>query len=261
MGEDRVEPGRGRRRKVVNRRDTGGMKLFYVAMAAVAVAGIAIIGWYAIRPAPAPRQLAGPVNPELAEGYLYGDPNAPVQISEFADFQCPACAHFATITVPDVKRRIVDAGLASYRFYDFPLNQHVNAIPAAMAAACAADQDRFWEMHDAIFAGQGEWSDRRNPKGVFERYVSRVGADRGEWERCYDEQRHLERIVANQQYGLRVGVNSTPTILVGRFLLPGSISYDRLRAYVDSARADAAAAGAMPGGNQPVAQPAGGAAP
>jgi protein-disulfide isomerase len=236
---------------VVKGRDTGTNKLFYGVLAAVAVAGLAVIGWYATRPAPAPRQLAGPVSPELAEGYLYGDPNAPVQISEFADFQCPACAHFATITVPDVKRRIVDAGLASYRFYDFPLNQHANAIPAAMAAACAADQGRFWEMHDAIFAGQTQWSDRRNPKGTFEGYASRAGVNVGEWERCYDEQRHLERITANQQYGLRMGVGSTPTIIVGRHVLPGAISYDRVRAYVDSAAADAAAAGV------PTAQPAG----
>ncbi len=243
---------------MVKRREAGGSKLFYALLAALAVAGIAVIGWYATRPAPAVRQLTGPVSAEMAEGQLYGDTNAPVQIAEFADFQCPACAHFATVTVPDVKRRIVDAGLASYRFYDFPLDQHVNAIPAAMAAACAADQNRFWEMHDAIFSGQQDWNDRRNPKRQFERYAADIGIDAREWERCYDEQRHLERITANQQYGARVGVAATPTIVIGRHVLPGSISYDRVRAYVDTAMAEARAAGAAPAASD-AATPGGGA--
>lgn len=241
---------------MVKRRQAGGTKLFYAVLAALAVVGVAIIGWYATRPAPAVRALTGPVSPEMAEGQLYGDPNAPIQIAEFADFQCPACAHFATVTVPDVKRRIVDAGLASYHFYDFPLNQHANAIPAAMAAACAGAQNRFWEMHDAIFSGQQDWYDRRNPKRVFERYVASIGIDAQEWERCYDEQRHLERITANQQYGVRLGVGSTPTIMIGRHMLPGAISYDRVRAYVDTALAEARAAGTAPAG-QPAAPNAG----
>jgi hypothetical protein len=120
-----------------------------------------------------------PVAAGEAKGQLLGDPNAPVQIVEFADFECRGCAQFAIGHRADVRTRIVTAGLASFRFYDFPLEIHPNSPKAHMAAACAADQGKFWEMHDRVFAGQNDWNTRatRNPKGVFEGYAREIGLD------------------------------------------------------------------------------------
>jgi protein-disulfide isomerase len=242
---------------VKNQRRAGSRRPFYIALGVISLAGAGALAWQVTRPRTA-AQIAANVTPVQAEGYLYGNPNAPVQILEFADFECPSCANFTAVTEPDVRKRIVDAGLASFRFYDYPLTSiHKNTILAHMAAACAADQEKFWEMHDRILLGQmdwaaavgeAEWKARRRANGVLERYARDVGLNTDEWERCYKEQRHLGRILANRAEGERRGVNSTPTFVIGRRLMPGGrLGFDQIRAYVDTARAEAERAGSAGG--------------
>jgi protein-disulfide isomerase len=225
------------------RRDLRG---FYVGLGAVVVIGGALLWYLAQRPRGAEATLAATTGVPASEsrGYVLGSPDAPVEIIEFADFQCPACEQFASITEPDVRTRIVDAGLARYVFYDFPLSMHPNAWPASHAAACADDQGKFWEMHDRIFRGQPDWSPQRNPKGTFEAYAREVGVNVDQWEECYDSRKYQRRIAANVAEGERRNVRSTPTFIIGRRMVPGVMTFDQMRAYVDSARADAAASGA-----------------
>lgn len=218
-------------------------KQFYLALLVVAIIGGLLI-W----------RTAGKTNsrivatnvkatPAQAEGYLMGNPNAPVQIMEFADFECPACGQFATITEPDVRKRIVETGLASYRFFDFPLTEiHKNTLAASNAAACAADQGKFWEMHDQLYMHQPEWSTEAtsNPKKFFERYAGQIGLDVGTWSKCYDDEPHLQRIMSNRAEGERRNVRQTPTFVIGTKMIPGSLSYDMIKAYVDTAAAQVA---------------------
>ena len=218
---------------------------FYLMLGVAALAGVALIYWLAVRPketAPVAAAIEG-VPAAESRGYVRGSPAAPVEIVEFADFQCPACENYATITEPDVMSRIVDAGLARYVFYDFPLEMHPNAWPASHAAACADDQGKFWEMHDVIFREQPNWSRERNPKGAFERLAREIGLDVAAWESCYDSRKHQRRIAANLAEGQRRGVGSTPTFFIGNRKLPGVQNYDRIRAYVDSATREAASGG------------------
>ncbi len=240
MGKQRVDTGSGRRAKVVKRqRRTSPMRNFYLALSAVVVAGGAFLLWQYMKPKEAAR-VTDATTPLAAEGYLLGNANAPVQILEFADFECPACSNFSTITEPDVRKRIVEAGLASFRFFDFPLPQHRHTMKASNSAACANDQGKFWEMHDRIFAGQNDWAASRNPKGIFEDYAKEMGLDVSKWEDCYEDGRHQGRIEANRAEGERRGVSSTPSFVIGRHLVPGSLPYDVIKAYVDSATAEAA---------------------
>lgn len=178
-----------------------------------------------------------PANIGPAQGYTLGNPNAPVKIIEFADFECPGCAQFAMVTEPDVRKRIVDAGLASFTFYDLPLPQHKNSKSASLAAACASDQGKFWEMHDRIFAGQHQWNTEAadNPKPFFEKYASDVGLNGSVWEACYDAKKYEARILANLAEAERRQVTSTPTFIVGDKMYPGALPYDVLKAIVDSA--------------------------
>jgi protein-disulfide isomerase len=223
-------------------RNGGSKKRFYSALALIAIVGVALLAWLASRSKRTVTAVDPALPPAQAEGYLMGSENAPVQIIEFADFECPGCAQFATVTEPDVRKRIVEQGLASYRFYDFPLPQHRNSIPASSAAACANDQGKFWEMHDRIFAGQFDWNTQavRNPKGIFEQYAKDIGLDADAWEACYDSGRHLAQIEANRREGERRMIGQTPTFIIGKRQIPGNLSYDELKAYVDSAAADAA---------------------
>lgn len=215
--------------------------------------GVAGLTYVATKDKGGPRDVtqgADTTNAGPAQGYLMGSPDAPVKILEYADFECPACAGFATITEPDVRKRIVDAGLASITYYDFPLTMHPNTMPASHAAACADEQGKFWSMHDKIFQSQDEWNGRatNSPKGFFERYANEIGLDIGRWEACYDSERYKQRISANLADGLRRGVNSTPTFVIGNRVYPGSLSYDEIKALVDSAPKSAPTAPAAASG-------------
>jgi protein-disulfide isomerase len=241
MADKGVDGGRGRRPGVVSKQRGNSAQRFYVVLALVVVAG----GLLIVRAARAPRVRANvttaPITPAQAEGYLLGNANAPVQILEFADFECPACGNFSVITEPDVRARIINTGLASYRFFDFPLQMHKNTIAASNAAACAADQGKFWEMHDELFRNQPEWNGEAtdNPKKVFLGYVKALGINSDSWEKCFDAQTHQPRILANQAEGARRNVQSTPTFVIGTRMIPGGMSYDVFKAYVDSATKEA----------------------
>jgi protein-disulfide isomerase len=215
---------------------------FYVGLAAIAVLGIALIGWMASRPKQGVTTVDPNLPPAQAEGYLLGNPNAPVTIVEFADFECPACGQFATITEPDVRARLINTGQANLRFYDYPLPMHKNTWPASNAAACAADQGKFWEYHDLLFAGQDKWNGEATsrPKGVFKGYAQQLGLDVDKWETCFDSQTHQPRIMANVREAERRQVGQTPTFIIGDKMIPGAVGYDKLKAYVDSALASGA---------------------
>lgn len=176
-----------------------------------------------------------------ATGYLLGNPEAPVKVIEFADFECPACERFFTLSEPDVKKRLVETGIVSYRFMDFPLPIHANTWHASNAAACANEQGKFWEMHDALFSTQDQWNGMatRRPKGKLQELARMIGLDVKQWEQCFDSQRLIPNIQAHEREALRHGANQTPTFIIGSRMIPGSISYDRFKAYVDTALAEA----------------------
>jgi len=181
--------------------------------------------------------------PAVAKGYVLGRPEAPVHIVEFADFECPACANYAVVTEPDVRKRIIDSGLAQVTYYDFPLPQHKNSLTASEAAACANDQGKFWEMHDHLFQGQVDWNTEAtsDPAKVMKGYAKALGLDVDRWQQCVDQQTHRREIQANRAEGERQRIMETPTFLIGNRLVPGSVTFDELRAYVDSARGAGAA--------------------
>ena len=209
-------------------------------VAVVALAAIALTGG-------GPREAAFPVPanaPTVApEGYVLGSPSAPVEVWEYADFECPGCAQFATVTEPDVRQRLVETGQVRFRYFFFPLTEiHPSAASAAYAAACAGDQGKFWEMHDAIFAGFGDWAGgrARNPKTVFETYAERIGLDTDAWGECYDSDKHTATIQSHVTSGVQRGVGGTPTFFFnGR---EEDVSgYDEFKARVDAAAARGAA--------------------
>lgn len=216
---------------------------FLAVVAVVLVAGAAGI-WTTMQNKPKPIELAPGTALPTAEGYLRGDPNAPVTIVEFADFECPGCGQFATLVGPDLKSRLVDAGLANFRFYDFPLtNIHANSMAAHLAAACANDQGKFWEMHDQLFAGQYDWNTQAttNPRKLFDGYAAAIGLDAAAFGQCFDAQKHVARIQANAAEGQQRGVGSTPTLIIGNKVYAGGLTFDQIKAVVDSLRAAAPA--------------------
>lgn len=166
-------------------------------------------------------------------GYFKGSESAPVEISEYADYQCPACQYFATVQLPSIRRELIETGLVRWRFRDFPLDgAHPHARLAAHSAACANDQGKFWEQHDGIFDTHANWSGASSAGAVFRNVAKEIGLDLGEYDDCMSSTRYAGRIEASLLEGTRVGVSSTPTFLIGGRLYPGAMTSDSMASLV-----------------------------
>jgi len=211
---------------------------FYAALGVVALCGVGALAYVASRP----KNAATTVDPAKIvagepQGYLLGKADAPVPVIEFADFECPACGQFATLAEPDIRKRLIEAGTISYRFYDYPLPMHKNTWAASNAAACADEQGKFWEMHDQLFNAQDQWNGQATsrPKGKFQEYAKAIGLNVNQWEACFDAKKYQPRIKANEQMALKRGASQTPTFVIGDKMVGGSIAFDRFKELVDSA--------------------------
>ncbi|WP_372926560.1 DsbA family protein [Marinobacter sp.] len=155
-------------------------------------------------------------------GISVGDSDAPVVVREFADYECPACARFADAS-ERLKEEYVESGKVRFVYFDLPLQQHDNAVPAAHAARCAGDQGAYWEMHDELFDMQTEWSGSGNPADTFSRYANDLGLDERRFRRCMDTDLHIDDIEESRRVAMQLRVTSTPTVLVDnvRLTRPG----------------------------------------
>jgi len=152
---------------------------------------------------------------QTAQGIELGSATAPVQLHEYADFQCPACQQFSTFIHPLIKERLIDAGLVRMVRYDFPLiNIHPHAFLAARAARCAGDQDRYWEYHDVLYARQPTWSVQRSALPTFIEYAETVGLNVSTFEQCLRSDQHAEEVTRNLRLGEALGVTGTPSFLI-----------------------------------------------
>lgn len=211
------------------------MKSFPIILGAVAAVGVGLLAWQLTSdPVSIPANVAVlPADTAGFRGYVLGSDSAPVEIVEYADYQCPFCADFDIVQFPDVKSRLIDSGKVRYIYRDFPLDQlHQHARLSAHAAACADDQGKFWPMHNLIYQGQPDWV-RGNAEKLMRGYAESVGLDLSQYNECMQSAKHAGRIEASLQEGNRLGVNSTPTLFIGGRLYP-NLRFDKIRELVDS---------------------------
>ena len=236
MAKQRVDGGRGRRPGVVKSAKRGGPgRGFWLALGLAAILGLGALGYLTTRP----KLTATTIDPNLpalkAEGYVLGSASAPLEVIEFADFECPGCGQFATLTEPDVRTKYVNTGKVRMRFMDFPLPQHRNSWDASLAAACANDQGKFWEMHDLIFNNQDRWNTEATgrPRSVLSDLAKQVGLDMSKYDACMKADTHRAKVQAHLQEGERRHVQQTPTFIIGDKLYPGALPYDSFRKILD----------------------------
>jgi protein-disulfide isomerase len=167
-------------------------------------------------------------------GYVKGAATAPVEITEYADYQCPFCQTFATLQMPTIEERLIKTGRLRWRYRDFPLQQHPFARLAAHSAACAEEQGKYWEQHERIYEGQSEWAGARDAAGAFRKYAQGVGLDMGRYDACMQSGKYAGRIQADYNSGVAAGVSSTPTLLVNGRLYRGRFDSDAVAKLVDS---------------------------
>ncbi|MFI5210605.1 MAG: DsbA family protein [Gemmatimonadales bacterium] len=216
---------------------TGGLKPFYSALAVLAVAGIGALGYLMSRQAPVsiPANVVVQVADTLGfRGYLLGSDSAAIEITEFADYQCPQCGAFATIQFPDVQQRLIQSGRVRWRYRDFPLSQHKFSRVAAHSAACASDQGHYWPQNASIYQGQMDWATTSNAGSLFRNYAKANGLDLAAYDACMKSAKFAGRIQASYNEGIAVGIEATPTFLIGGRLYPGNMAADELVHLVDS---------------------------
>src|SRR5699024_7294319 len=163
-----------------------------------------------------------------------GRDDAPVTIREFGDYQCPACAQFVSIS-KQIRKNDVSSGKVRFLFYDFPLHQHANSVPAAIAARCAAQQGKFWPYHERLYATQTKWAGESDPTSNFLDIALESGADVGKLKSCIAGKAPLSTIEKERKAGEAIQLRATPTILVNNKKFTGVSSYEQIRQAIDEA--------------------------
>lgn len=178
-----------------------------------------------------PSTLFGPNDPML------GNPKAKVTIVEFSDFQCPYCRTFFEDTYGKLKKEYIDTGKVRLVFRNFPLSFHSMAKPAALAAQCAQEQNKFWQYHDALFVeqakkGQGTISFSATD---LKTWAQGIGLNIQQFSQCLDSQKYSAKIDADIAAAGTAGVNGTPSFFINGQLLVGAQPYSEFKALIDDA--------------------------
>ncbi len=183
---------------------------------------------------------AAPSNPATVDDdAVLGDDSAKVTIVEFTDYQCPFCSRHYTDTYGQIKKDYIDTGKIKYVTRDFPLSFHPHAEVAAEASECAADQGKFWEMHDKLFGGQASWSNLADAKPTFTQYATDLKLDVTKFNDCVNSGKYKEEVQKDMADGMASGVNGTPGFWVlgpdGKTqLISGAVPYATFKQAVDA---------------------------
>ena len=216
------------------------MKRFYLMLGVLTLAlGAMLVYLLNANPA-APRaanQAPANVVDDGFRGYTMGSDSAPVEVTEYGDFECPACAGFAVIQMPTIKEQLIATGKVRWRYRDYPLPMHPYSRLAAHAAQCAGEQGKFWEMHDQLFQNHSWAQTGKNPSGLFRDMARAAVLDIDKWDACMDSGRYAGRIEFSRHEGEEKLVNGTPTFYINGKMYTGRNNSDSFKAAIDSAAA------------------------
>jgi protein-disulfide isomerase len=166
---------------------------------------------------------------------ILGSPSATVWVVEVSDFQCPFCRQFHDDSYEELKRAYVDSGKVRLAYVNFPLSMHHNSFAASESAMCAAAQDKFWQMHDALFVTQKQWEALPAPQPTFDSLAIAQGVEPVAFRKCVSGHITKPMIEADVDRATRAGVESTPTFLIGGMMLTGAQPVANFRRAIDSA--------------------------
>lgn len=175
-------------------------------------------------PSPTPAQQAEqPNTPQIFMVSIDGDPvkgnpDAPVTVIEYSDFQCPFCSRFFQQTLPLLEETYINSGKVKLVYKDLPLDSiHPNARNAHVAAECAYEQDKFWEYHDVLFENQAEWQNlaSSNLHSILSQYATDLGLQAASFESCIQSQDIADEVNEDTLEATRYGATGTPTFFIG----------------------------------------------
>jgi len=163
--------------------------------------------------------------------HIIGGKNAKVTLIEYSDFECPFCGAF----FPTVKQALAEYGdKIRFVYRHFPLSFHPQAQPAAEASECAAEQGKFWEFHDGLFANQDSLGD-----ALYNELAQDLGLSAGQFQTCRDSGKYRSKVQQQMAGGTAAGVNGTPHTIImdedgNAVPVNGAQPYTALKAAIDS---------------------------
>jgi len=196
------------------------------------------------QPAQAPSQPSTPsvIQVSIDDDPFKGNPDAPVTVVEFSDFQCPFCSRFYTQTLPALQENYIDTGKIKLVYRDFPLdNLHPNARPAHIAAECADEQGKFWEYHDILFENQGQWNRLSSVdlSAQLNQYATSMELESASFDSCLSSKSMADEVNADYLQAAQYGASGTPTFFIGNekdgfIKLVGAQPYAAFQAAIDA---------------------------
>jgi protein-disulfide isomerase len=173
---------------------------------------------------------------------IIGNPDAPITIIEFTDFQCPFCARFHTQTLPLILEEYIEQGKVKLVVRDFPIQSiHPNAVSASVASECANEQGKVKEMHDMLFYNQNEWSKQETDDALslFSQYAAEIQLEQETFDSCLTSGKYLEEIKKDLDDGRNYGVSGTPGFFIGNdqigyVELKGAQPFDSFKKVIDA---------------------------
>jgi protein-disulfide isomerase len=163
---------------------------------------------------------------------VLGSPDAPVTIVEYSDYQCPHCASFAQNTLPEVIKSYIATGKVRHIHKNAAILGEESQW-AAMAALCAADQDRFWQYHEHLFRKQSGRNEGAFSRDNLKQFAADLGLDTTAFNQCLDENKYSQTVVEETEAGKQRGVEGTPSFFVNDELIPGNVPFDQMKAIID----------------------------
>ena len=144
---------------------------------------------------------------------ILGNPDAPITILEWGDYQCTFCYKFHQNTLDIIKDDFIDSGKVNLVFKDFPLNGP-DSLLAAEAAYCAEDQGEYWKYHDELYKNWGGEKTGWVTRESLDRFANSVNLDLIEFNECLNDHKYQDRVQALHEFGKELGIDATPSFLI-----------------------------------------------
>ncbi len=234
------------RRQQMNRAKQRNRLIAIGAIVAGALLVAFFLIWPSLQPVGSISQSDHGVVRNQVNGNGAGDPNAPIKIEEFSDFQCPYCDRFVKQTEAQLVSAYVDTGKVYFVYRSFGEFIGPESRAAAEAAYCAGDQNKFWEMHDILFANQtgeniGDFTDKR-----LTAFAESIGLDMGKFNSCVSANTYSSRVDQDAKDGLAAGIQATPSFVlsytvngqVKTVLIEGAQPFSEFQSKIEAALAE-----------------------
>jgi protein-disulfide isomerase len=170
-----------------------------------------------------------------ASGNTMGDPNAPVRIVEYGDFQCPYCRRFWQQTEPQLIETYISTGQVYFEYRSVGTFIGPESAAAAAAAYCAGDQGKFWEYHDTLYSNQtgenvGDFASSR-----LKQFAAALGLDQETFDSCLDNQTYAARVQQDADDAQADGIHATPSFLINGTLVEGAQPFEAFQQEIEAA--------------------------